>query len=990
MSKVTEVLQLIAGTTKATVFSYGDDFSVIWKIVSVSSQRQNLKDLVIVWDGIPSGNTGKVATAPYLTPIDFAVALSLSIHDAVEDRKAAEKTLQPDEPPVPPVPAEYPELRILILDLDSRHISSSPAVRFVKEFPWRSLMSMPWVRLFRPAVAHESEWDAVNLIENLRTDPARDRVPTMKEALATSKPDLDAIRRVWASFLAKPSEADDHHALANLIGPAILIGDATHRDDNVKALRAEMTALGLVAPADDKNLPTVERPWVDLDELEGPERVKFLLIDDQWRQGWGEFVCKALGVPFDEEPGIPCASIGKKEGVIVKSSESATWIVDKIQKLDDEKALNQRFRLVIDDDPNFAEILLLDLRLFSGRPITVEADFIARVFQIAKKYHQRNPADDLDFAWPGFSDEEIARVESWLVEANKKGATNDLRNDSRYHEALTLLPRVLSFVDPTLPIVIFSSTSKRRVAENVKNHANIYSRFAKLTFDGQPIKQSLELVKKTFTDAINLSVRLAASRRRTYQVLAKSKTEERENPLWSHAAFYIDESGGYEQELVTVGGILALFRDDNAEKQFNDTLVQNGIHWSPRGIPKRPDDEIINDIGSRILDLAAQNGVELMGVAITARSQYQTPTNLGPNNRFGSSQLDLLHRTLLKALCNFSLLIIPGPRHNFTCAVLVDNRVQPNPADAAQQQALERFGLFAEPLRREERIVDANARLKKVISALHGTDIAKLGLPPRSGIALQHFLDSVVDSVLAPKTQQQVRESRKIPTIGRSSVYPLIEDLFQERRYNPRVERIRVVEAQACALPEGSPGATNYPNRSLHYFADWFTNQVFKAWGGLPKADWAKALAKKGFVLHFEQPNLALAEIAQFFEEGKAVEAITMSALAGDWLAAGPDNVYKSSCLRSIGIHLNDVPGDSLVAGLLQAGRRESGRIVTWGNDKNGKPFGLIESKTFEGTNHIQPDVLRTPDWQPRRGEAVKFLRKVAGNRLKICDVWKA
>jgi hypothetical protein len=270
MSAIVKVLTEIANDPEGTqIYSYRDDFPDLWKFDSLPQ----VKTYVIVWDDIPPGKQDVVATSKYLTPIDWAVAFSLAVHD----KATAGKT---------PV---YPDLRILILDLNS-HASNADSVRLVNQSQDRSVMSMPWVRLFRPL-------DADKLIDNLR---GTDEVKSMKDAITTS--DMGIISNVWAAFLTKPSTPGDHHAIANLIGPLLLLGDSATEDEHVKALRSLMRALKLILEGEKAPFPWVD--WNDpiwserLPRAKAADKLNLILIDDQYHQGWGQVLCQAVGAEY--------------------------------------------------------------------------------------------------------------------------------------------------------------------------------------------------------------------------------------------------------------------------------------------------------------------------------------------------------------------------------------------------------------------------------------------------------------------------------------------------------------------------------------------------------------------------------------------------------------------------------------------------------------------------------------------------------------------
>src|SRR3990172_2439746 len=92
------------------VFSYQDDFQKLWELVDRAESESQMNTLIIVWDGIPAHEIPLVYTEKYLTPFDWAVAVSLSqsTGDAVET---------------------FP-FNIIILDLCSGYYKNSDGVLF--------------------------------------------------------------------------------------------------------------------------------------------------------------------------------------------------------------------------------------------------------------------------------------------------------------------------------------------------------------------------------------------------------------------------------------------------------------------------------------------------------------------------------------------------------------------------------------------------------------------------------------------------------------------------------------------------------------------------------------------------------------------------------------------------------------------------------------------------------------------------------------------
>ena len=587
------------------VFSYQKDFAALWGIdgsgaglrtVAEEFARKKGKqrtDIVVVWDGIPVGNTPPIDTTRYLTPIDWAVALSLSIAKFVS-RKSGGAGQE-----------SCPDLHILIMDLASQNVANALGVRFVGEYPNRGVMSMPWIRLFRPVVENGGEWDAVNLVKNLVGNPNdKNTFATMREDVGSAESNLDPISRVWSSFLTKPAEADDHHALANLIGPLLLLSDS-HRDDkNVQALRCLMQAIGILPEEDSGAGGTVAaaanglhgdgRPWVERNDMP-PGKLKVLLIDDQWRCGWGEVVCKALGASYTPSSGgaemnEPFLQIGKvDDNVEIKATDSVDWLVDKLAALD---SMDQRFSLTLDGgngDMEAQEILLLDLRLFSGKSIEDEARFVKRLLEIAKKNPDAEYPSRLPY--PGFSKEEIEGIDAWTGEAiDSDSGRSEIRDDSRYRRALTLLPRILALTDLSCPIVLFSSTGRRDIIAPLQEISSIVTDFEKPRIETALIadNDNIDRSRTGFVRAFKRARQILDARALIHRLKAAVKTEAGAACVLTskkgkeiYAEVYLDESGSEVRQgsltpdsgrEMTVGGILALFKNDDEAERFDKSL----------------------------------------------------------------------------------------------------------------------------------------------------------------------------------------------------------------------------------------------------------------------------------------------------------------------------------------------------------------------------------------------------------------------------------
>lgn len=246
-----------------------------------------------------------------------------------------------------------------------------------------------------------------------------------------------------------------HHDIANLIGPTILL--ATWEEDNywVNTCLVKYLAISGVCPSP---LSEHEKPTPILADATGFEKidklfeifcldndehgkVQFQLIDDHYRLGFDDVIKKTLWggtVPnWAEFKAVsdPCAVIDQ---IVGDSAELLISIPD-------------------------IDILFLDLRLW-GSPEKFPGQLIEKAKCFVKNNEEYVPTEVLNLLKVS-----IVAAEEWVNNKNVNGSVTHL----------TLLPLLLSSVDPSLPIVVFSSTQQRKIAEVFKESPNILTGFSK-------------------------------------------------------------------------------------------------------------------------------------------------------------------------------------------------------------------------------------------------------------------------------------------------------------------------------------------------------------------------------------------------------------------------------------------------------------------------------------------------------------------------------
>lgn len=487
------------------VMSYARDFEYAWGL----SAGADLLDWVLVgtddgnWKGKPSERTVVVAAdgvprdasmidvGRFIGPPDWALLFSTCL------LRRLQKELRP-----------APDLRILIVD--PRHEASAEGGERRSGFG----ITMPWVQCYGPAsrsrIPHPGggqasdialaraalPWGAVGVAtcEFVNDVMYPSRILSVAQAMARAVDQRDpgryqahlrGARTVWAASVVSPT---NRHHVGNLVGPMIL-AEGMGRPDLVvasptrQALRKiliEFDALGESAGAVDgmdgaapldkpPELPAIALSTPVLSKKERDGRVfgdksrDVLLVDDQFRLGYHQVVGDLLfGVG---------SSQGGRDGKTGWSLE-----IRGSGRLECHDSPSSLLRLLkFKEAPDWSlphvlagvDVLLLDLRLYTSR--VGRQDFFSNVLE-ALEPHALETLGEID-----------SFVKSALVEAQTFSAGR-VGNEI---VALTLLPLVVSYYDPSLPIVLFSSTQQRLVSYRVAHRPSIITSFSKPTPAGR-------------------------------------------------------------------------------------------------------------------------------------------------------------------------------------------------------------------------------------------------------------------------------------------------------------------------------------------------------------------------------------------------------------------------------------------------------------------------------------------------------------------------
>jgi len=458
------------------VISYQQQFEKLWDILQSPLKTLAHKlDIVLVWDGVPTHAQDVVADSvalhSWLTVYDWLVTFALL---------AAR------------MPGSPSPFRFFVIDLAPTKLQPVPqkvSAKMINLLPWIRLYSLslpnePALRQVSRALGKSAsrllhhDLDLEQLVSDLGlTGPSSD-LPTMAEGLG----EIDSLRALWTNELTKPER---RHSISNLIAPLLLANEletaGVEAADTVlqstltppiQRLSELLAHLDLM-PSQDASSPASQAgrgTWKPLTEEDfvktdifGTFRynetpcVKFLLVDDHANDY--KDVLRDVVSPFplytEETPETLASWLDH-----VGSSCFDGGQVNVIGRAD---------RLI--ENPTLVgfDVLLLDLRLFNPdapRGVEKRREFFNRLV--------------------GLGAENADHSHRQLVQDLVRSARKMLEGSSsqRSIDYLALLPVLLALADPSLPIVIFSSTRQRDVIENFARFPNIITTFAKPVVSG--------------------------------------------------------------------------------------------------------------------------------------------------------------------------------------------------------------------------------------------------------------------------------------------------------------------------------------------------------------------------------------------------------------------------------------------------------------------------------------------------------------------------
>lgn len=513
----------IGGRQDTCLAVYSRDFDSLWAHVTGDPAEPLPRNVFLVWDEIPkSRSVDDIGVRNYLTAYDWVIAMVLAAQKASADEKRMTRfdftlrilpTTPPDAHPRSLATRVIPLLRSAIL-------------------PWVTLDELyAQADFVQAGMASETETLGPTLAQ------------TFREPGLQGKASSSFIKDLWRTELTK---AGARHSVSNAIGPPALAqslkdsgfsaADSVLRDWLEGEDRLRLTfwrfleLLELLPALENREGAKVQsalggladEPFVTEDLFGQFKRLRFALVDDQAGAGFHDALSAFLLGPELERAGLtdnsqsaPIAVSGSKDGLFSLSSFSRPdvllgWLRQTLAQSPANKSHRPVFgrrnlyagSAAPSEPTSEFDILFLDLRLHGISGASSEGD--SETTWTSKLLGFVDGALSGLISQHPLSDGQKPAFDA-AVDAARQRRLAVGRGEEVVVRQLALLPILISIVDPTTPIILFSSTRHRAVLELLRPFPNIITAFAKpaITGYGGEDHTALNSIAQSLKQALN-------------------------------------------------------------------------------------------------------------------------------------------------------------------------------------------------------------------------------------------------------------------------------------------------------------------------------------------------------------------------------------------------------------------------------------------------------------------------------------------------------
>jgi hypothetical protein len=494
--------------------------------------------------------------------------------------------------------------------------------------------------------------------------------------------DMSEYLDTWRIGLAVSNSRKTHHYLNNLLGPIALAAgikdDSTRRNvlawhkDKRQNLAAAALMRALEWGTNDLDANYADK-IIALNKIDSRNKeLRILILDDQIYDGWIPIFSHVLGLcqidhdMCSAELQFTCCGERRVNHRRVLSLWIATSPDAVLGQLYNGPKIGTLYFTESTTRETFDEMLFLDLRLYSND-----------------------------------QDKERAFFER-LDPQNCKPPSNLPKNNTEsnaYLEKLTSLAKLISIIDFTYPMAIWSSTGQRRVVEAFKDYHNIYSGLEKPRFDAYSNGITIINLVDDLNKLFEFSLKYLAARDSLQKInLLTQGAPKIDFPGASNdllrLEIFLDETGtGAKGDPMWVGGVALLFSGSNSGKKIRDvskdlSVTMAKTEWANvGGIPRKLDwttgagenrtkkdhrKRYSKEIWTAFCNCAASRSVSVFPFALRTPEFDSILTS--DSFRFLDARYYLTAPSLIQAVIN--LTAKPSQRKQGQIAVVAGNRVK--------------------------------------------------------------------------------------------------------------------------------------------------------------------------------------------------------------------------------------------------------------------------------------------------------------------------
>lgn len=500
-------------------FIYSEDFNLLWGldqgqangIVSIIEGLKNRPadagelTIMILWDGQPQ----EQGNAPYdmgrfVGPHDWAIALTWGLY--------GNNAMQ----------GNHPKVRFIIYDVFGGGTAPNPSFAVKTLFALKK--SLPW--FYVDTIAGQAQIEQKLRAEINQNNEYWEDIEGLKSVsdILTNKTTTthqnNAIRVVFDQWCQHLLKAGDRHSVANLIAPFSLpLGLPEERAEAAweqianDATKQRLALLSILRYTILRERSHGIRSSL-LENIYGQDfgicdrrtKVKFLLVDDHYDLGYHHFLGNILFGNYNPENARETAQFQQAGNAtpmwLFRSGDSSLKCFKNLDWLEpcligNRQKMAQN-RILEKDNPRIpfkdeCDVLFLDLRLWDN--VHTGRKVMRKLVALANALNAHN-----------IDDQEFKRA----LKAATAEATS-IREEIR-PQALALLPLLLSYLDRTLPIILFSSTHQWDVLNMLKHRPNIITHFAKPLISGYGEEIKLHDTVQSLVGAIQEALDLHEAR----------------------------------------------------------------------------------------------------------------------------------------------------------------------------------------------------------------------------------------------------------------------------------------------------------------------------------------------------------------------------------------------------------------------------------------------------------------------------------------------